>query len=143
MTGIFEQMTKPMGEVSTLEMGNLSVGGLLEKLEHLSDDSEVTLTNGKSFSGYWFSYRGSYADLALEYGDQDTPPITVGELKKVLHEALQDGHMQGYHGGAYYIHPDTLLWCAMSCGNASGHMVVDLLAVKSSAHLVIKNEYDK
>lgn len=119
---------------------NLTVGSLLRKLDSLSADTEIMLSNGAHLNGEWGSYRGYYDDLALEPAEDGGEFIyTAGTIKEMLNDALCIGEMTGYKGGTFFITEDTLLWLS-SYGEASGNALVDFIDIQGQWYLIVKNQ---
>ena len=93
---------------------HLTLGSLIAALEPMGD-APVTVDTGGGVGGF-DSYRGYYADLALEPTDSPTPARTVLENAR----AANGQTFTGYKGGEFFMGEDTPLWLASygCCGRA-------------------------
>lgn len=105
-------LLKTLGDIRKSSAGNLTIRDMFTKLEKFNDDEAVILSNGRFLDGDFGSYRGYYEDLYIGCNGEDKGLNTVGEFKKVLDKALDEGEMTGYKGGDYPINADTLVWVA-------------------------------
>lgn len=104
----------------------LSLGELIEKLSRApKQDATVAFDFGDMVPDGLESWRGSYAELALEFkGGWDGP-----KCRDLLLECQDaDGKtFTGYKGGDFTMHRDTPIWVANH--GYSGHtMLVDVMA---------------
>lgn len=109
MTHPIQSMMDAMGNVSrrTRSDYHLTLGALIEALEKMPLNNSVVFDQGGSPFEF-NSYRGYYADLAL---DSKSALITVGELLGKAKDALGNT-FEGYKGGDFIMGPETPLWSA-------------------------------
>jgi len=133
----FERMKETIDNVRKMSASNFTIGSLLKRLAKYSDDRVICLSNERELSGQYYSYRGYYEDMALEFCEEGIN--TVGGVKDILIRAMEYGDMKGYKGGEFPITEDTYLWVAhkpSSCGLA----ILELLEVNGTLILVVKEE---
>ena len=101
----------------------MTVGALLDALAKLDPDTSFTITDSVMpyLDGDWYSYRGYYDELALQYSNVDKGFNTVGALRRILQAAL-GGTLYGYKGGEYTVTKWTRVWIA-TWGAADGRTV--------------------
>lgn len=90
----------------------MTLEGLIETLEGLSDSTAIVMMQGRNIGGL-VSYRGYYEQLALTpdgpvYGSE---PRTVGSLLTECREAIGKT-FQGYKGGDFVMGKMTPVWAA-------------------------------
>lgn len=85
------------------ERDTLSLEEVLNKLNYQDNDSVLNV----ELTGEWYSWRGSYEHLAVEYVEGGKNYSTIKELIDVLNSALNKGYMYGYKGGEYNINLST------------------------------------
>ena len=114
----FQKMFDAMSKVERMSRSNyhLTLGALIGFLSEAVPKKSVVFDVGNA-PGRPHSYRGYYADLALE----PSGATTAAALLKVLRASL--GHeFTGYKGGEFIMDERTPLWCA-SHGN-TGRAIV-------------------
>lgn len=116
----------------------LTIRETLDRVSRFSEDDELIFSNGLYFDGDYDSYRGYYKDLAIGCDEEDKGFNTVGDIKRVLHKALDDGEMIGYKGGEFPIEQDTLVWFAYY--GSTGEMVVDIQKVEGKVIVIVKED---
>ena len=94
---------------------HVTLGSLIKALQAVPADMPVVFSDD-AIPGEFDSYRGYYADLALERGKA---PVTAGEFLAKCENALGK-EFTGYKGGEFLMGPDTPLWRAEygDCGEA-------------------------
>jgi len=133
-----EKLMKIMSDARKNGAGNLTIRGMLDKLNNFDDNEKVTLPDGKFFDGTADSYRGYYEDMYLGYCYEDLGHNTVGSLKQILTDALLTAEMTGYKGGEFPIEDDTLLWLA-SYGRC-GDMIIDIQKINDAIIVITKED---
>lgn len=94
-----------MSEERKASAANMSLGGLIEVLKTCDPTALVVLEDGRGVSGF-MSYRGYYEDLAIEpVADAVIVSCVLGQAQRALGEVFE-----GYKGGEYPMHKNTLLW---------------------------------
>jgi hypothetical protein len=99
LQGIVDAMNKSSKESSAKEY---NLGIFIKELKELDKEKEIILEEGV-YPECLDSWRGSYCELALEYGDKK---ISVGELLDKAKKAL-DSTMTGYKGGDFVMDEKT------------------------------------
>jgi hypothetical protein len=87
----------------------LSLGEFLDVLERQPEADLVLFDFGGMVPTRVNSYRGYYEDLAIGFGDVDTPK--VAEVLKELRSAIGKT-FEGYKGGNYRMGRNSRLWVA-------------------------------
>lgn len=98
-----------------MSSSHATIGSLIRYLERFDSWLPVMTNNGKLIKASVSSYRGYYNDLAIHEGE---PNATVAELIEVLKDAIGSVY-EGYKGGNYTMHRDTLCWFATDYGDCS------------------------
>lgn len=96
---------------NTRKVYHVTLGELIEKLRQADPEALIGLDSPHS-------YRGYYADLALEPTEV---PIKVWELLNQLSDVI-DTELTGYKGGKFLMEHDTPMWVA-TYGNTGQAMV--------------------
>lgn len=96
---------------NTRKAYHVTLGELIEKLRQADPEALIALESPHS-------YRGYYADLALEPAEV---PIKVWELLNQLADVI-DTELTGYKGGKFLMEHDTPVWVA-NYGNTGLAMV--------------------
>lgn len=99
MQGLFDMLSDAARD--TRKDYHLCLGGLLDRLREADPEALVYLERPHS-------YRGYYADLALEPAAR---PIRVWELINQLSDVI-DTELTGYKGGEFLMEADTPVWIA-------------------------------
>jgi hypothetical protein len=112
----------------------MTLGELIAALDEQPQEMGVRFANGER-PGRFISYRGAYADLALESGegyDGNLPAHmvergyvaheTVGSLRAAADETIGKT-LEGYKGGEYIMYVNTPIWLAEE-GVSSGVALV-------------------
>ncbi len=96
----------------------------LVRLLYLQDQEKSIYFDFLGFrpTGKVDSYRGYYSDLAIEFSNGSDSDCTVGELAKVLDNAIGETY-EGYKGGEYIMNEDTKVWVS-NYGESSGTAIV-------------------
>lgn len=97
----------------------LSLGELIDALDGIGEDTQVTFDFGGLEPTSLDSYRGYYSDLALGFADVG---LKVGELRKELKDAV-GGTFTGYKGGDYEMDRATPVWVS-NYGQSAGVAIV-------------------
>ena len=127
-----EQFIKNKRTETFNKTDQLTLGELIAKCEaiaergyRLSDGSKPTVSFDFEYMGPTdiSSWRGSYDELALGFGDGCDPALTdfIDMLKGVVGKQLE-----GYKGGEYTMTEQTPVWVA-NYGNSGNTAVVDVL----------------
>ena len=84
---------------------------LIQGLEQMPQDATLLITPINAYPTGLDSYRGYYADLAIEYTAvrPDTKGLTVGELLEKARNAV-GATFTGYKGGEFVMDEDTPIW---------------------------------
>jgi len=100
---------------------HLTLGQAITALESLKDPNAPVVFDWHGFyPGAPNSYRGYYADLALDWGED---PIVVDILLRSLVGSLGQ-EFGGYKGGSFLMGADTPLWAARY--GALGRAIIDI-----------------
>lgn len=119
--GIIETSRKRRMETSD----QLTLGQLIALVENCEkSDAEVVYDFGYMAPTDIDSWRGSYAELALNY-TEDQPRKTKETFLSMLKEAVGKT-FTGYKGGEYRMSNDTPIWVA-NYGNSSDTAVIGVL----------------
>jgi hypothetical protein len=129
-TAGIEGLMKQMSDERKATATNMTLGAFIDALAAAADQTTpVVLRNGRGAHGF-SSYRGYYEDLALEPCDtRKTVQDVLAEARAALGEIFQ-----GYKGGDFPMHRNSLLWlaCWGSCGEKltgvtleAGHVVIE------------------
>jgi hypothetical protein len=94
---------------------NITLGQLIDALERAEPDAIVALDWGGLYPGPFGSYRGIYADLAMDF--RKDIPTKVSKMLEYCQEA-DGGVYQGWKGGDFPMDRNSEIWVAYS-GNAS------------------------
>ena len=128
---MIENMLAAMSDMARRDRSryHLTLGDLIAVLKDAEPSAKVVTSDGKGV-GRLYSYRGYYADLALNDGS-----ATAGELLANCEQAL-DAEFTGYKGGEFLMGENTPLWFAEygCCGpaivsaftNTQGQVVLNL-----------------
>ena len=100
----------------------LKLGEVLDKLNWQRDEELLNV----EITGDWYSWRGSYDYIAIEFLQGGKNYSTVENLKDVLNSALNTGKMHGYKGGEYNIDYDTPLVFTTDYRDSFGLEVVNI-----------------
>ena len=133
-----QEILKVIYNVDRENLDALTIGETLDRLNKFNDNYKLLFSNGLYFDGEYDSYRGYYKDLALGCDEEDKGFNTVGDVKRILHKALDDGEMIGYKGGEYPIEQDTLVWFAYY--GSTGEMIVDMQEVEGKVIVIVKED---
>lgn len=124
-----------------IESDQLSLGEMIERLEKMSEEAlerVVVYDFGHFYPQKLMSWRGIYAELALDYVDnQKTNPLKGKEFLELLKEAVGK-EFEGYKGGEFRMSKDTPVWVAN--WSHSGHTAVSDI-VDCGYHVVIMTKY--
>lgn len=123
----------------------MTLGQLIDRLEALPDkEMRVIFDFPNAWPGRLDSYRGSYAELALEPDDyRETPHSgkrefpTVETLLSALREAVGKTY-QGYKGGDFTMKRETPIWVSY-WGSTSETAIVDVLP--KEYQVILMTEY--
>jgi hypothetical protein len=111
----------------------VTLGQLIEHLQVLRDDLPVALPLQRH-PGRFVSYRGNYAQLAIEAGDGYKPGFesegyvmheTVGSLLKAA-KAVDGATLTGFKGGEYKMSRSTPIWIADE-GDSTNVILADVV----------------
>jgi len=110
----------------------LSLGEILEKVKDIinSKESETLKELSVYFDfEYLFptdldSWRGIYAEIALNYTSEGTP-LNVVEFKNLIENAIGNTY-EGYKGGDFYMTESTPVWVA-NYGRSGNTAVIDII----------------
>ncbi len=117
----------------------LTLGGLISRLEKLPRDSRITFDFGSLEPGTFHSYRGDYSQLGLEPVERtSTGGACVGPFLDRCLNALSTT-FSGYKGGEFDMGPETSVWVA-NYGDTSKTVIVGVVANKYWAYLVTKSD---
>lgn len=86
----------------------LTLGEWIALLERQTPSARVLLPTGAS-AGRLLSYRGDYADLALDEARIGEDTLLAADLAAAARRAVGTA-FEGYKGGMYTAGPDTILW---------------------------------
>lgn len=116
--------------------GGINLDTFLKKCRALDPNLMVVLDRHEETPGFWFSYRGYYEDLALEYGTDPEryPSRTVRQLWCRSIGAI-GSRISGYKGGQYFFQRTCGLWVS-PYGVASGEVITDIVADGPNALIV-------
>lgn len=107
---------------------NMRLGQFIDALRSCAPTLPLVLESGGGVSGF-ISYRGYYEDLCIQ---PQTEPQLVGVVLGQAQAAMGEV-FQGYKGGDYPMHRDSLLWVS-GYGTASGNR---LTGVRAEADRVV------
>ena len=114
----------------------LTLGELIIRLEAIPDKTiMVSINNPEGIPGYLHSWRGVYAELALESsqsGDLSTVDKLLQRLKKAVGETFI-----GYKGGDFTMGKTTPIWVSQY-GDAEHNAVIGVEVVGGAAILQTK-----
>lgn len=118
----------------------LTLGGLIDLIRPLvkkgKEEPEVIYDFGNFFPTSIDSWRGVYAELALNY-KEDGKRMHIGEFLEMLEDA--DGEtFTGYKGGNYTMGLDTPLWVA-NPGQSGSTAIVGV--IDKDYYIVIETGY--
>lgn len=119
-------------------VGQMTLGSLIDGLADLDGAMPIVIDRFDSAPGEFGSYRGYYEQIAFEPSGEFG---TVAEFSKAAH-AANGSTMEGYKGGDYIMHRDTMVWCS-SYGLCSGLRLLMLTVVDGRAVLVTQSEDDE
>lgn len=121
---------------STRSRYHLTLGQLIDALQTAKRTATVVFSDDTSASpGDFLSYRGYYADLAI----QSVPHATVQDVYEHARLALNNS-FEGYKGGTFHMGEDTPLWVS-EYGSASGRAIVGI-EVGETVVLVVRQLKD-
>lgn len=120
--------------------GNLNIGELMQKVDKYNDETPFKFTTDRFLDDEFDSYRGYYVDMYLGYSDTDKGFNTIGHLRRILNNALDQGEMVGYKGGDYSINNETLLWLGSYGTSSDGLMIVEVIEVNGEVYIVTKED---
>lgn len=103
--------------VNTDNISQLTLGELIAKLETVRDKRKPVLFDDRYHPVDVDSWRGAYAELALEYAETGEP-LTVEALLVKLRSAVGNT-FTGYKGGDYIMSAATPVWIA-NYGESTG-----------------------
>jgi hypothetical protein len=126
-------------EIKESTAGRLDIADLLGKLNQFEDDEKIEFTNGKFLNGDYDSYRGYYDNLYFEYSYEDNGFNTIGDFKKIINEALDEGTMEGYKGGDYPIDESTFTWLG-SYSSSEGYEILDVKKIDGIIFVIVDKE---
>ena len=129
-----QKLVDSMNETSRLTRAQyqLTLGGLIERLENVDGAASVSFGNGIA-PGNPESYRGYYSDLAFE---PSSDPVSAADLLAICRGALGQT-FEGYKGGDFVMSDDTPLWLS-DYGIASGIAIMDVIDNGDSVLLATK-----
>lgn len=121
----------------------LTLGEIILKLEAVKDQSKSVIFDGGNFSPLASidSWRGVYAELAIDYKVSDGEYTTVEMLLESLKEVV-GSTLEGYKGGDFRMTKNTAVWIAScgSCGfcgnNGESSYIVEIKEKKDEVILV-------
>ncbi|MFK7678626.1 hypothetical protein ACI3ER_11350 [Bacillus sp. Wb] len=119
--------------------GRLDVADLLGKLNQFKDDEKIEFSNGKFLDGDYGSYRGYYDDIYFEYSYEDNGYNTIGNFKKIIYKALEEGVMEGYKGGDFSIDESTFTWLS-TYGSSEGYEIIDVREIDGIIFVIVDKE---
>lgn len=130
---------KRANEMKTSEQ--LTLGELILKFEAVKDKSLPVIFDDTYHPIGIGSWRGSYCELAIEYG-KDEPRMTAKRFLQKLHDLI-GAILTGYKGGEFVMGKITPIWVA-NYGNSCGftgvyQAVIDL--EESTKGIIIKTKY--
>lgn len=109
---VFDSMIRSDREERMKTSSQLMLGELILKLEAIGNkDLPVIFDNGKYCPTDLDSWRGSYAELALEYQYTEGEELTLAAFLKMLKEAIGKTY-NGYKGGDFIMGKNTPIWVA-------------------------------
>lgn len=121
----------------------LTLGEIISKLEPIVEKQQQRIKEGKDEAEVVFdfeylyptkidSWRGSYAELALNFVDSDSSEVkmTVSQFTEMLKNTVRK-EFTGYKGGEYIMSRHTPVWVA-NYGNSGSTAVIE----------IVDNEYD-
>ena len=120
--------------VFNINTSQLTLGELYDKLCALNKEQPVTIGNGLYVDGF-DSYRGDYYQGQLTYTFQENNK-TVGDVLKILDDALDRGYMTGYKGGEFDV--DDNISMNMAMYGCTGQHIVDVIVVDDVVNIVGK-----
>lgn len=110
----------------------LTLGIMIQKLEPIvekqkerKDEATVFYDFGNLFPTEIDSWRGSYAELALNYTESGESPMKVSAFLSLLKESVGKT-FQGYKGGDFTMSNDTPVWVA-NYGRSGNTAVIDIV----------------
>lgn len=114
----------------------LTLGEIILKLEPIVEKQLERIQNEEEEATVWYdfeylhptsidSWRGSYSELALNYENEETKPMTVTLFLKMLKETIGK-EFTGYKGGEFVMSKHTPVWVA-NYGNSGNTGVLDIL----------------
>lgn len=117
----------------------LTLGEWIALLERQTPSARVLLPTGAS-AGRLLSYRGDYADLALEQALIGESARLVADLAAYARRAVGTP-FEGYKGGMYTAGPDTPLWVS-PWGQVSGLALTGLEERDGTLFVTVAKEED-
>ncbi len=113
------------------EAGQMTLGRFIVALEGVPQDALIRFDVGGN-PGEPLSYRGYYSDLAFGY---DGPPATtVADVLTEARAAMGRG-FEGYKGGNYIMHENTLVWVASYGTSSDGRRILGVSL--SGGHVIV------
>ena len=101
--GAMAQMSEERKQAAT----NMRLGAFIDALGMCTAGKPVVLTDGKGLDDF-HSYRGYYEDLAIQPCEK---PLSVEQLLVKARAALGEV-FEGYKGGDFPMHKNSILWIA-------------------------------
>lgn len=137
-----DEMMKSARAKSLAESDQLTVGEIIAKLEPIIENQKKRMADGKREEAtvvydfeYLFptridSWRGIYAELALNFVDNDRggsneKEMTVTEFLEMMKSVIGK-EFTGYKGGEYTMSESTPVWVA-NYGNSGNTAVIDIV----------------
>ena len=115
------------------QSAQLTLGELILTLESITDKTiSISINQPKGIPSHLHSWRGIYAELALEYA-QDGEYHTVAKLLKRLKGAVGETFI-GYKGGDFTMGKTTPIWIS-NYGDADHNAVVGVSVDETGAVL--------
>lgn len=110
--------------------GPMTLGALMDTLKEFPKDATFPMDDADS-------YRGDYADLAL-----DGAPTTVNNFLKFLKKNVRDKVLIGYKGGDYTMHENVGVWIS-PYGETTDYALGDVILDedKNEVVLVLTNQH--
>lgn len=115
----------------------MTIEDILIKLNNYSDNTKIRISDGTYLISEYGSDRGDYSDMYIGYTrNKDSKNIlnTVGELKKLINQALSFGRMTGYKGGEFDI--DNSTFVRIGAYGFSGSYISDIRQIDDVIYVV-------
>ena len=146
----FDNVVKAKRHDSLANSDQITLGELILKLEPIvvkqadrikegKDEAEVQYDFEYLFPTYFDSWRGIYAELALNFidrkrGEDDTKQLKVSEFLQLCKNA-NGATFTGYKGGEFTMNRHTPIWVA-NYGNAGNTALIDVVDAGYSIILI-------